>query len=117
MATSARKIVRDLLRPRNLVWILLTCAAAVGIYLGVASWIAGRPTVPVDVTDRPITLLDPDKLLLIAVVPFFYLLRMLSLTDLSVLQQSLQATLRSLVVIALAIAAARPSRITDTSKV
>ncbi|NVB85749.1 MAG: VWA domain-containing protein, partial [Kofleriaceae bacterium] len=117
MATSARKILRDLVRPRNLVWILLTCAAAVGIYLAVSSWIDGRPTVPVDVTDRPITLLDPDKLLLIAIVPFFYLLRRLSLTDLSVLQQSLQATLRSLVVVALAIAAARPSRITDTSKV
>lgn len=117
MATSARKLLRELVRPRNLVWILLACAAAVGLYLAISSWIGGRPTVPVDVTERPITLLDPDKLLLIAVVPFFYLLRRLSLTDLSVLQQSLQATLRSLVVVALAIAAARPSRITDTSKV
>jgi Ca-activated chloride channel homolog len=117
MALSARKIVRELARPAVFLRILIALGAAIGIYLLIDQWIAGRPTVPVDVGDRAVTLLDPTKLLLISIVPFLFLLRVLSLTDLSVLQQVVQASLRSLVIAALALAAARPSWITETSKV
>ncbi len=117
MALSAGKILRELARPAVFVRILIAIAFAVGIYLGIDAWIGGRTTVPIDLGTRPVTLLDPTKLLLIAIVPFLFLLRVLSLTDLSVLQQVVQATLRSLVIAALAIAAARPSWITETSKV
>jgi hypothetical protein len=49
--------------------------------------------------------------------PAFYLLRVLSLTDLSMAQQVLQATLRSLVLIGVAVALARPTWITETKQV
>ncbi len=111
------KILGQLARPMVALRILLACAAAVAIYIGIDSFIADRATVAVDVTSRPVTLLDPEKLLIISIVPFIFLLRVLSLTDLSLAQQILQSTLRSLVIAALAIAAARPSWITDTSKV
>ncbi len=117
MALSAGKILRELVRPAVFLRILVAIAAAIGIYMLIDGWIGGRATVPVEVGDRPITLLDPSKLLLIAIVPFLFLLRVLSLTDLSVRQQVVQAALRSLVIAALAVAAARPSWITETSKV
>ncbi|HEX5059321.1 MAG TPA: VWA domain-containing protein, partial [Kofleriaceae bacterium] len=117
MALSAKRIVRELARPAVFVRILVALAASIGIYMLVDRWIGGRATLPVDIGSRPITLLDPGKLLLIAIVPFLFLLRVLSLTDLSVLQQVVQATLRSLVIAALAVAAARPSWITETNKV
>lgn len=112
-----KKFLRELIRPANAIRILIACAAAVAIYLGIDAFIAERATVPVDVGSRPVTLLDPDKLFLVAIVPFIFLLRVLSLTDLSLAQQILQSTLRSLVIAALVVAAARPSWITDTSKV
>ncbi len=117
MAASAKQILRELIRPAVFVRILIALAAAVGIYLGIDAWIAGRTTIPVDLGARTVTLLDPTKLLLVAIVPFLFLLRVLSLTDLSVLQQVVQASLRSLVIAALALAAARPSWVTETSKV
>jgi hypothetical protein len=117
MAINARKLLRSFFQPRVLLWTSLAIVAAIAIYVGVESWIADRATIPVDVGERPITLLDPDKLLLVAICPFLYLLRMISLTDLSLTQQVVQATLRSAVIAALAVAAARPSWITETSKV
>ena len=117
MATRLGKVVRELTRPAVAIKIVLTFAAAAAIYFGVSYWIDGRTTIPVELGDRPVTLLDPDKLLLVSIVPFFFLLRLVSLTDLSITQQVVQATLRSLVVAALAKAAALPSCITDTSKV
>jgi len=117
MAIEVKKLLRSFMQPRVLAWTALTVAAAIAIYAGLSSWIADRSTIPVDAGSRPITLLDPDKLLLIAICPFLYLLRMLSLTDLSLLQQTVQATLRSLVIVALAVAASRPSWVTETSKV
>jgi Ca-activated chloride channel homolog len=112
-----QKLLRAFFQPRVLLWTSLSIVAAIAIYIGVSSWIADRATIPVDVGKRPITLLDPDKLLLVAICPFLYLLRMISLTDLSLAQQVVQATLRSFVIAALAVAAARPSWITETSKV
>ena len=46
----------------------------------------------------------------------FFLLRVLSLTDLSLAQQLVPSTLRSLVIAGIAIALARPSWITEQSK-
>src|SRR5262249_13661477 len=62
-------------------------------------------------------LLRPAALYLTAIVPVFYLLRVLSLTDLSLSQQLTQATLRSMVIAGIAIALARPSWITEQNKV
>ena len=92
-------------------------AAAVGIWLAIDAWIAGRTSITLDFGTRPIDLLSPQWLHLLAIVPAFYVLRVLSLTDLSLAQQVLQATLRSLVVAGLAVALARPSRISETNKV
>ena len=114
---TVRELARAALRPSVLWRVAATAAATVAIVTLLSMWIAGRASVPVEVGTRPITLLDPDKLYLIAIVPLFYLLRVLSLTDLSVSQQLLQATLRSLVIATLAIAWARPSWITKTDKV
>ncbi|HRC55615.1 MAG TPA: hypothetical protein PKU97_06815, partial [Kofleriaceae bacterium] len=61
--------------------------------------------------------LSPRWLFLACAVPLFYLLRVFSLTDLSLAQQVLQATLRSLVLAALALALARPSWITRADEV
>ncbi len=117
MAMSAKQLLRELVRPAVFVRILIAIAVTIGIYVGLDSWIGGRTTIPVDLGSHTVTLLDPTKLLLIAIVPLLFLVRVLSLTDLSVLQQVVQATLRSLVIATLALAAARPSWITETSKV
>jgi Mg-chelatase subunit ChlD len=96
----------------------LTLACAVGLFFAIDYWIADRPIIHVDwLPTRPLDLLAPQWLLLACIVPAFFLLRILSLTDLSLLQQTVQATLRSLVVAGFAIALARPSWITEQSKV
>ena len=112
-----KEILRALVKPPVLIRIAIAAACATAIVVGLSIWIAGRSNVPVALIGKPVTLLDPEKLYLIAIVPLFYLLRMLSLTDLSVGQQVLQASLRSLVIAALAVAWARPSWVTDTNKV
>ncbi|MBP9206629.1 MAG: VWA domain-containing protein [Kofleriaceae bacterium] len=111
------KLLRALLSPA----VLLRLGAAVGAGLAVAwllsSWLGARTSVELSWFGRPVTLLDPGWLYLACVVPFFFLIRVLSLTDLSVAQQLVQATLRSLVVVGLAVALARPSWITQSRKV
>ena len=118
---STSRTLRSLLRPAALLRIGVAIAAAVGLYLLIAGWIGDRTAVTLHHLPfsggRPIDLLAPSWLLLAAVVPAFFVLRVLSLTDLSILQQVVQATLRSLVVIAVAFALARPSWITEQSKV
>jgi len=92
-------------------------AAAAAIWLAIDWMLGDRTSVTLALGSRPIDLLAPQWLHLIAVVPAFYVLRVLSLTDLSLAQQVLQATLRSLVVVGLALALSRPSWVTDTNKV
>jgi len=113
----SRSWLRALLKPGPLVRLGIAVAAAVAIWFGVDAWIGGRTSVTVDLTAKPIDLLAPQWLHLVAVVPAFYAIRVLSLTDLSLLQQVVQASLRSLVIAGVAIALARPSWITNTSKV
>jgi Ca-activated chloride channel family protein len=108
---------RDLVRPAALLRLGLAIAAAVAIWIGVDAWIADRTSITLQVTQKPIDLLAPQWLHLVAVVPAFFAIRVLSLTDLSLAQQLVQATLRSLVIAGVAIALARPSWITTTSKV
>jgi Ca-activated chloride channel homolog len=93
-------------------------AAALALYFAIDWWLAGRTLITIDgVGDKPVSLLAPEWLKLVCVVPFFFVARHWSLTDLSVTQQVLQAGLRSLVVLAAALALARPSWVTTDSKV
>jgi len=116
--TPTRKALRSLLAPRALIRIAAAAAAIAVIGVELSLWIGDRTSLHLDwLPSRPIDLLRPTALYLIAIVPVFYLLRVLSLTDLSLSQQLTQATLRSLVIIGIALAAARPSWITEQSKV
>ena len=98
--------------------IAIAAIAAVAIYATIDLWLAGRTMITIeDLGDRPIDLLAPEWLKLLAVVPFFFAARHWSLTDLAISQQVLQAGLRTLIVAAAAIALARPSWVTRESKV
>jgi len=116
--TPIRKALRSLLTAGALVRIAVTAAAIVAVTFGLSMWIGNRTSVHVDwLPTRPVDLLRPEALYLVTIVPVFYLLRVLSLTDLSLAQQVTQATLRSLVIAGIAIALARPSWITEQHKV
>ncbi|HEU4733669.1 MAG TPA: VWA domain-containing protein [Kofleriaceae bacterium] len=116
--TPPRKALRSLLTVPTLIRITLTAAAIVAIAIGLSIWIGDRTSLHIDwLPTRPIDLLRPGALYLAAIVPVFFLLRALSLTDLSLAQQVTQATLRSLVILGIAVALARPSWITEQSKV
>ncbi|HWU87784.1 MAG TPA: vWA domain-containing protein, partial [Kofleriaceae bacterium] len=108
-----------MLRPGALIRLALAIAASVGLWFAISSWIGDRTSIKVDWLPnvRDVDLLAPQWLLLASVVPAFFLLRVLSLTDLSLAQQIVQATLRSLVIAGVAIALARPSWITETKRV
>lgn len=93
-------------------------AAAIAIYVGIDAWIGARTMITIEgVTARPVDLLAPEWLKLACVVPFFFVARHWSLTDLAISQQVLQAGLRSLVIVTAAVALARPSWVTRESKV
>ena len=100
----------------TVVRVAIAIACGIGLWVGITAFIDSRTSIQIPLA-KPITLLDPSWLLLISIVPVFFLLRVLSLTDLSVTQQVLQATLRSLVIAGVAIALSRPSWITTQSKV
>ncbi len=109
---------RDSQRVRILALGAVALVAAGGIYALVDWWIAGRTVITVSPPGmRPVDLLEPGALRLVAIVPFFFVYLRWSLTDLSFTQQGLQATLRSLVIAAAAVALARPSWVTTDSKV
>ena len=114
---AQRTWLTDLLKPRALMRLALAIAASIGLWLLVSAWIGDRTQIEVQFAGKPVSLLSPQWLHLVAVVPAFFVLRVLSLTDLSLLQQVVQATLRSLVIAGIALALARPSRVTQTSKV
>lgn len=116
-ARTLRAAAVGLTRPASLLRLAIAAAAAAGLWWLLDRWIGGRTSLTVPFGERPVELLDPSWLYLICVAPLFYLLRVLSLTDLSLAQQVLQATLRSLVIAALAVALARPSRITRADSV
>ncbi len=113
----AQSWLRSLMRVGPMIRLGLAIAAAIAIWIGVTMWIGDRTSITLDVTSKPIDLLSPQWLHLVAVIPAFYVIRVLSLTDLSLAQQVVQATLRGLVIAGVAIALARPSWITQTNKV
>jgi len=108
---------KALKQPGTLLRIAIAVGCAVAIWYAIDAWIGTRTSLVVNLGPRPIELLDPRWLLLVAIVPYFFLLRIVSLTDLSVGQQVVQSTLRSLVIAGLAIALARPSWVTRDSRV
>src|SRR5690606_34436687 len=78
MAQGTRSVVPFLLR------LGLTIGASVCLFFSIVAWVADRPFILVDcLPTRPLALLTPQSLLLACIVPPFYLLRILSLTDLS----------------------------------
>jgi Mg-chelatase subunit ChlD len=70
-------------------------------------------TLRIDWFERPIDFLQPSWFYLVLVVPYFFVIRTVSLTDVSDFQQYLSTIFRSLVLAGLAIALARPTW-TDT---
>ena len=116
--TPIRNVVRSLLTVQAAIRLAITVAAVVAIAVGLSAWIGDRTSLHIAwLPTRPIDLLRPAALYLIAIIPVFYLLRVLSLTDLSLAQQLTQATLRSLVITGIALALARPSWITEQSRI
>ena len=115
---SSRSALRQLMTPSALVRLAIAIVASAALWFAISAWIGDRTSLHIDaVGSRPIDLLSPQWLHLIAIVPAFFLLRVLSLTDLSILQQVVQSSLRSLVIAGVAIALARPSWVTQQSKV
>ncbi len=115
--------LKSLLTTGNILRFVATVGATVLVYLAIDKWvIAGKTSLLVDWlpyfgAEHPVTLLSPAWLFLCCIIPTIFLLRVISLTDLSLTQQVLQASLRALVVAGVAIALARPSWITEQSKV
>ena len=114
--SSRLDAIKQLFTVPALIRLGLAIGAAVAIWIGLDAWIGDRTSITIHGFGKPIDLLAPQWLHLVAVVPAFFLLRILSLTDLSLAQQLVQSTLRSLVVAGVAIALARPSWITTQSK-
>ena len=92
-----KELFRALLRPGTLIRLVIALVAGALLWGVIDWWIGDRTSILLDwLPTRDITLLSPQWLFLFAVVPVFYLLRIVSLTDLSITQQIVQATLRSL---------------------
>lgn len=67
--------------------------------------------------ERPIDFLAPSWFYLVALVPYFFVVRTLSLTDVSDFQQYLSTGFRSLIVIGIALALARPTWTNTDNKI
>ena len=70
-----------------------------------------------DLGEKPIEFLRPQWFYLIAAIPYFFVVRWLSLTDVSVFQQYLATVFRSLIFAGLAMALARPVWKTTDNKI
>jgi Ca-activated chloride channel family protein len=103
---------------RLLLGIFLGAACAIALLAGIDLLLDPRhATVALRWGEKPIELLEPTWLYLIALVPFFFVVRTHSLTDLSTLQQVVQASVRSLLLAGIAVALARPAWNTSDDKV
>ncbi|MEM9488812.1 MAG: VWA domain-containing protein, partial [Myxococcota bacterium] len=92
------------------------CAAAIA--LAIKFFIdPSDSAVALTLSGRPIEFLRPVWFYLAALVPFFFVVSSLALTDLSVAQNMVQAGVRSLLLIGLALALARPAWTTSDDKV
>jgi Ca-activated chloride channel homolog len=106
-------------RTKGLLWrIGLGLVAAGLIAVGVQILLAPTTaTLRVDWFGRPIEFLQPAWFFLAALVPYFFVVRTQSLTDVSVTQQILSNGFRSLLVIGIAAALARPVWTTTDDKI
>jgi len=100
-----------------LLWIALGAGAAGLIAVAITFFMRPAEGVVLNYGDRPIDFLAPNWFYLWAVVPFFYVVRTTSLTDVSTAQQLTQATLRSLLIIVIAGALARPAWTASDTKI
>ncbi|RMH40268.1 MAG: VWA domain-containing protein [Deltaproteobacteria bacterium] len=100
---SRRSAIARALRP-----IAAGIAAAAGLAALLWWTVAHRDAVSVTALGRTVEFLEPRWLLLIALCPYFFVVRAWALTDVSTAQQLLTAAWRSLVVAVLALALARP---------
>ena len=92
--------------------------AAIGIAMLIrAIFEPGRGTLTVALFGHSTELLAPRWLYLIALVPYFFVVRTLSLTDVSTVQQYISTTIRSLLVVLIAVALARPVWTTEDNKI
>lgn len=103
---------------RHLIYVLLTLAATAAIIAGITMIIEpGQAVVKTTFRGKEVTFLEPRWFYFAGLIPVFYYVRVFSLTDLSVAQQVLQATVRSALVIGIAMALARPAWTTSDNKV
>lgn len=104
---------------KRIVWFAsFGIAAAIVIGVALNYWLPGPGgRLTIDLGDRPVELLEPHWLFVAVICPFFFVVRAYSLTDLSIIQQVVQATFRSLIVIAFATALARPAWTTSDNRV
>jgi hypothetical protein len=69
--------LRSLLRPGPLLRLGIAIACAIAIWIGISAWIGDRTSVTVAIGSRPVDLLSPQWLHLAAVIPAFFVLRLL----------------------------------------
>jgi Ca-activated chloride channel homolog len=75
----------------------------------IVSWLLGdRRVIHVHAAGTEVTFLEPGWFYLIAIVPYFFVVRVWALTDVSTAQQYLNTIWRSLLVVGLSVALARP---------
>jgi len=87
-------------------------AAAIKVFV-----ISSGGTISVNWGDRPVDFLSPAWFYLAALVPYFFVVRTQSLTDVSLTQQYLATCFRSVLVLGIAVAMARPVWTSSDNKV
>jgi Mg-chelatase subunit ChlD len=92
-------------------------AASIVLALLIKWLLVDGPLLKLDIGDRPITFLEPSWFYLLALTPYFFVIRTFALTDVSVTQQYVTAGWRSLVIAGLAVALARPVHTTSDDKI
>ena len=82
MAANGNSWIKSLFTAGALIRLAIAIGVAVAIWIGISAWIGDRTQITIDqFTSKPVDLLSPQWLHLIAVIPAFYVLRVLSLTD------------------------------------
>jgi Ca-activated chloride channel homolog len=112
----ASRVVTYLRTPRALLQLAGCALACLAIWFIVSRWIGDRTAIELPLGNKTVTFLNPQWFYLAVATPILFWGRTLSLTDLSLAQQIVQATLRSLVIISIGAALARPSWITSDNK-
>ncbi len=101
---------------RTLARLAIAVVAAAAVALGVRQLLGGAATLVFAAGGHTIELLEPRWLYLLAIVPWFWFVRGLSLTDLSLPQQVISTAVRSIVAAGVALALARPTTIAEEDK-